>query len=436
MNSANMALTLPINDFLTTVADRGRSLMGLPVSSKNGDTTGTVGLCLRLLQTKGMASGLALSQQILASYETFNQDQKIEFFQALLEQLACDTGNVSQAAAVFLENNSQSNLKKLSKAASPQYAPLISLLNQSPASTMKLLNMRSDLLGMLRENPDLKALDVEFVNVFSSWFNRGFLGLHNIDWHTSPTILENIIKYEAVHGISDWDDLGRRIKPADRMIYGFFHPNLENEPLIFVEVALMATMPDAIAPVLTKDRTPLDPHKATTAVFYSISNCQNGLRGIPLGNFLIKQVVEDVKFHFPNLKDFVTLSPILKYGDWIRDQENNYILPNTLDEIDTVDKTNQASLLAAAAHFLSNEKANDSKPIDPVCRFHIGNGARLERLNWAARMDDIGFNSSYAIMANYRYIIDDIEKNHEAFESDGTVTLAPSVKKQADLFSS
>ncbi len=430
-----MALALPINDFLSTVADRGRSLMGLPVSSKDGDVTGTVGLCLRLLQTKGMASGLALSQQILTSYETFNQEQKLEFFQTVFDKLACDTGNVSQAAATFLENKSQNNLKKLSKAANPQYAPLISLLNQSPASTMKLLNMRSDLLGMLKNSPNLKALDTEFVNVFSAWFNRGFLGLRNIDWHTSPTILENIIKYEAVHGISDWDDLSRRIKPADRMIYGFFHPNLENEPLIFVEVALMAAMPDAIAPVLTKDRTPIDPQKATTAVFYSISNCQNGLRGIPLGNFLIKQVVEDVKSHFPNLKEFVTLSPILKFGDWMRDQQND-TLPNTLDEITAVDKNDQTSLLAAAAHFLSTEKAKDNKPIDPVCRFHIGNGARLERLNWAARMDDIGFKSSYTIMANYKYIIDDIERNHEVFESDGTVTLAPSVKKQVDLFPS
>lgn len=430
-----MALTLPINDFLSTVADRGRSLVGLPVVSKKGDVTGTLTLCLRLLQTKGMASGLALSQQILSSYEAFDADHKQEFFKALLEQLACDTDNARQAAATFLENESQSNLKKLYKATQPQYAPLISLLNQSPASTMKLLNMRSDLLGMLRDNSELKALDEEFVTVFSAWFNRGFLGLRNIDWHTSPTILENIIKYEAVHGISDWDDLSRRIKPVDRMIYGFFHPNLEDEPLIFVEVALMETMPDAIAPILAKDRSPLDPKKATTAVFYSISNCQNGLRGIPLGNFLIKQVVEDVRSRFPNLKDFVTLSPILKFGDWIRAHEDGTdTLPKDLDAISALDKNAQASLIAATAHFLSNEKAKDSKPIDPVCRFHIGNGARLERLNWAARMDNIGFESSYAIMANYKYIIDDIEKNHEAFESENTVTLAPSVKKQADTF--
>ncbi|KAB7616013.1 malonyl-CoA decarboxylase [Amylibacter sp. SFDW26] len=429
-----MALTLPINDFLSTVADRGRSLIGLPVLSKQGDVGGTVILCLRLLQSKGMASGLALSQQILSSYETFNTEHKLEFFEALFQKLACDTGDISQAAATFLENKSQKNLKKLSKATKPQYATLISLLNQSPASTMKLLNMRSDLLGMLRDTPELKALDEEFVAVFSAWFNRGFLGLRNIDWHTSPTILENIIKYEAVHGISDWDDLSRRIKPADRMIYGFFHPNLEDEPLIFVEVALMDTMPDAIAPVLTKDRTPLDPRKATTAVFYSISNCQNGLRGIPLGNFLIKQVVEDVKSRFPNLKDFVTLSPVLKFGDWMRAQKDDVnILPQELTAIDAVTKDDQASLLSAAAYFLSNEKARDNKPVDPVCRFHIGNGARLERLNWAARIDDIGFDSSFTIMANYRYIIDDIEKNHEAFESEGTVTLSNGVKKIANL---
>ena len=430
-----MVIVSPINEFLGAVADRGLALLGKSIGAKSGDVKGTVDLCKRLLSSRGNASGLALSYQILKSYDAFNAEEKKAFFEAVLDAFSCDVDEVALYASVFLQSKSSQDLEQLSKSATPQYSVLISRLNQAPSSTMHILNMRTDLLGLLRDVPALKVLDQAFVQVLSAWFNRGFLGLRSIDWQTPAAILENIIKYEAVHGIADWDDLGRRIKPADRMIYGFFHPNLQDEPLIFVEVALTDDIPDAIAPVLAEDRPPLDPKKASTAVFYSISNCQDGLRGIPLGNFLIKQVVEDLRQRFPQLKEFVTLSPIVKFGKWVREQEEYAsLLPETLSDLQG-DAENASDfekpLMAAAAWFLSEVKAQDGKPEDPVCRFHIGNGARLERLNWSAQMNERGFGASYAIMANYKYIIEDIEKNHEAFESDGTVTVTSAIKKAA-----
>ncbi len=429
-----MALVTPLNDFFGTVADRGLALLGISSLGKTSSVEGTIDLCKRFMSTKGNASGLALSYQILKSYEAFSDEQKTDFFQLVLSSFSTDIELAKEAAQIFVETQSIQDLDHLKSVTRPQYAQLIALLNQTPAATMKILHMRSDLLIRLREHPELRTLDAEFVKVFSAWFNRGFLGLRNINWQTPAAILENVIKYEAVHGITDWDDLGRRIKPADRMIYGFFHPNLADEPLIFVEVALMGDTPNAISPILTETREPIDPSKATTAVFYSISNCQNGLRGIPLGNFLIKQVVEDLKTRFPHLKDFVTLSPIVKFGDWARAHEDYSALLTDDINLDSLQADDlEKTLMPAAAKFLSSIKAKDGKPLDPVCRFHIGNGARLERLNWAARLDDIGLTTSYGIMANYRYIIDDIEKNHEAFETDGTVTVSNNVKKLASL---
>lgn len=432
-----MVIVSPINEFLGAVADRGLALLGKSVGGKNIGVKGAVDLCKRLISSRGNASGLALSYQILKTYGDFTPDEKQAFFEAVLEAFSCDMDEAALYASAFLQSKSPQDLEKLSKSATPQYAVLISRLNQAPSSTMRILDMRTDLLAILRDVPELKVLDHAFVQVLSAWFNRGFLGLRSIDWQTPAAILENVIKYEAVHGIADWNDLGRRIKPADRMIYGFFHPNLQDEPLIFVEVALTEDIPNAIAPVLAEDRPPLDPKKASTAVFYSISNCQDGLRGIPLGNFLIKQVVEDLRQHFPQLKEFVTLSPIVKFGTWVRNQEDYAdILPATLGDLqnDAEDAADfEKPLMAAAAWFLSEVKAPDGKPADPVCRFHIGNGARLERLNWTAQMNEKGFDASYTIMANYKYIIEDIEKNHEAFESDGTVTITNAIKKSASL---
>ena len=277
----------------------------------------------------------------------------------------------------------------------------------------------------------------------SSWFNRGFLVLRRIDWQTPAAILEKIIAYEAVHEIQGWDDLRRRLDPTDRRCFAFFHPSLIDEPLIFVEVALTASIPDNIQSVLEEaPKTDGVADKPTTAVFYSISNCQEGLRGISFGNFLIKQVVEDLVKERSSLKTFVTLSPVPRFAKWLEDEladEDSTVITavdrgrlGVLDDPAWVDDPSQAdavkpTLMRLAAHYFLNVKTADGQPIDPVARFHLGNGARLERINWLGDTSAKGLREAHALMVNYRYEIRDIEKNHEAYENDATVATSKQV---------
>jgi malonyl-CoA decarboxylase len=299
-------------------------------------------------------------------------------------------------------------------------------------------------MDVLEHRDDLSAVDDDFVHLFTSWFNRGFLVLRHIDWSTPAIVLEKIIRYEAVHEISDWDDLRRRIDPHDRRCYAFFHPALVDEPLIFVEVALTRDIPAAIAPILATGRETVEADKMRTATFYSISNCQRGLAGVSFGNFLIKQVVEEVSREMPKLATFVTLSPVTNFAAWLkreRAQENSAALSepdksvlSALDEPGWWFDTGKAELLrdavmrAAAWYFL---RARDSRglPVDAVARFHLGNGARLERINWLADTSEKALAQSHGLMVNYLYELDDIEKNHEAFAEGRTVVASGTVQR-------
>jgi malonyl-CoA decarboxylase len=274
----------------------------------------------------------------------------------------------------------------------------------------------------------------------SSWFNRGFLVLRRIDWSTPANILEKIIRYEAVHEIRDWDDLRRRIDPVDRRCYAFFHPALVDEPLIFVEVALTEAIPGAIAPLLAEDRQPVAVERARVAVFYSISNTQRGLGGISFGSFLIKQVVEELRRELPKLEDFVTLSPVPGFMSWLKtagdlpisDEERPLL--GHLDEPDWWKNAELEGQLRSvieplAAHYFLKARTSKGRLIDSVARFHLGNGARLERINWLGDTSAKGQRESAGIMVNYLYRLEDIEKNHEAYANDGTVVASNAVKK-------
>ncbi|MEL6220123.1 MAG: malonyl-CoA decarboxylase family protein, partial [Pseudomonadota bacterium] len=287
----------------------------------------------------------------------------------------------------------------------------------------------------------LKQLDRDFHHLFSSWFNRGFLELRAIDWSTPAAILEKIIAYEAVHAIQDWDDLRRRVAAPDRQLYAFFHPALPDEPLIFVEVALTDAIPGAISPILARERAPLDPARATTAVFYSISNCQTGLRGISFGNFLIKQVVEELRRDAPSVRTFVTLSPVPGLRRWTESASGSEALGEAgraaLRRLDPVDGSVDAAEAVAAAdqlpeiaaNYLVDAKRPDGLPLDPVARFHLGNGARLERIHAQADHSARGLTGAWGVMVNYLYDLDEIEKNHEAFAHDGRVIASPAVRR-------
>ena len=267
--------------------------------------------------------------------------------------------------------------------------------------------------------------------------------LRRIDWQTPAAILEKIIAYEAVHAIKGWDDLRRRLDPKDRRCFAFFHPSLVDEPLIFVEVALADDMADSIASLIEDASDPDGKTEPTTAIFYSISNCQDGLRGISFGNFLIKQVVEDLAREMPTLKTFVTLSPVPQFARWlasvVNEDETGLITPELRQVLQNLSDTHwiwdpervqtlEGPLTQLAAHYLVNAKSSDGRPVDPVARFHLGNGARLERINWLADTSAKGLRESHGIMVNYRYDLKEFERNHEAYANEGVVATSRSVR--------
>ncbi len=396
-------------------------------------------LCRMLLSARGEASGIALSKEILTRYQNLDDEQKTSFFQLICSEFSADREQARAAAAAYLEHSGSDELIRLSEAARPKRNELLHRLNQAPDATRILVDMRADLLNRLKDSPDLAAVDRDFVQHFTAWFNRGFLELRNLDWDTPATILEKIIEYEAVHGMAGWRDLRERIDPDDRLIYGFFHPRLGSEPLIFVEIALMDKMPSNISDILDTDRPEPVP-SPKTAVFYSISNCQKGLRGIPLGSFLIKQVIEDLRQRFPSLKEFVTLSPIPSFRATLTaDRQSDFrkatvAAANDAETPGWWDDEGQSRLLAAellpaAQWFLANCTDASGRPIDPVARFHLGNGARLERVNWNADLSKRGLDNAFGMMANYRYRLDEIEHNHENFANGGKIITSGSVAR-------
>jgi malonyl-CoA decarboxylase len=306
--------------------------------------------------------------------------------------------------------------------------------------------MRRDLLGFLGDEPRLAMLDRDFRHLFASWFNRGFLELRRIDWSTSADILEKIILHEAVHAIRDWDDLQSRVGAPDRRLYAFFHPALPRDPLIFVEVALTAEIPGEIAPILSRKRKPIAAESARTAVFYSISNCEDGLRGVSFGNFLIKQVVEELQREFGNLRSFVTLSPVPGFRRWARARlaeetavlrDEQRALLEQIEEragrgdagIEPLLVEHAAGLATIAAKYLVEAKNDDGMPADPVARFHLGNGARLESVHPGADLSEGGIRGAYGVMVNYLYDLRQIEERHEAFARDGEVAHSGAVSR-------
>src|SRR5437016_13451418 len=311
------------SDLLSTISERGRTLLrrGEPSVARQ-DASELLELCKALLSGRGEASGTAMARDVLDRYHDLDAAGRLTFFETLARDFGPDREKLSQAIESWRSQPNDSDASDLHFASEPQRQELIRRLNRAPGGTSDLVAMRADLLSLMKGNKDLAALDRDVVHLLSSWFNRGFLVLRRIDWSTPANILEQIIRYEAVHEISDWNDLRRRIDPVDRRCYAFFHPALADEPLIFVEVALTETMPSAIAPLLAVDRQPVAIERARTAVFYSISNTQRGLGGISFGSFLIKQVVEELQRELPKLDHFVTLSPVPGFMQWVKENKD------------------------------------------------------------------------------------------------------------------
>jgi malonyl-CoA decarboxylase len=436
-------------ELLQTISDRGRALLDR-ARDRRGEpgarSQGLGELCDDLLSGRGEASGVALAREILSRYGELDGGQRVGFFETLAARFGPDQARLQAAVAAWQQAASDETAAEVHDAAEPRRQELFRRLNLAPNGTAALVRMREHLLDVLDRHDHLRPVDADFVHLFSSWFNRGFLVLRRIDWSTPAVVLEKIIRYEAVHRIRGWDDLRRRIDPPDRHTYAFFHPALVDEPLIFVEVALTREIPGAIAPILSVQREAVDPERASTAVFYSISNCQRGLAGVSFGHFLIKQVVEDICRDNPRLSTFVTLSPAPGFHHWLqreRKAEASSVLTEedrlALAHLDTpgwwqVPKTRepvQDPLMRAAAWYFLHARGGRGAPVDPVARFHLGNGARLERLNWLADTSEKGINQSCGIMVNYLYDLEDIEKNHEAYAENRTIAASSTVKRLA-----
>ena len=387
---------------------------------------------------------MALANEILEDYAALTVGPRIAFFETLARTFGYDSARIDAAIAAWRQQPSADAAAELNRASEPRRLELLRRLNLAPNGTAALVRMREQLLDAMDHRDDLAIVDNDFVHLFSSWFNRGFLVLRRIDWSTSASILEKIIHYEAVHQIRDWEDLRRRIDLPDRRCYAFFHPALVDEPLIFVEVALTREIPGAIAPILSDKRDVIEPGRATTAVFYSITSCQRGLAGVSFGHFLIKQVVEEVSRALPRIATFVTLSPAPNFAEWLkRERANEASL--VLDEGDrdalaALDRANwwrepealarlREPLLRAAAWYYLRARNGRGLPVDAVARFHLGNGARLERLDWLGDTSGRALAQSYGLMVNYLYDLDYIEQNHEAYAQQHAVVAASAVSR-------
>jgi malonyl-CoA decarboxylase len=428
-------------DLLSTISERGRTLLRRVGSSDDKqDASGLIELCEALLSGRGEASGTAMAREVLDRYHHLDQAGRLAFFETLARDYGPDREKLSQAIETWRAQPSDEDASDLHFASEPRRQELIRRLNRAPGGTGELVAMRADLLKVLKANKDLGALDRDIVHLLSSWFNRGFLVLRKIDWSSPANILEKIIRYEAVHEIRDWDDLRRRIDPADRRCYAFFHPTLVDEPLIFVEVALTEAIPGAIAPLLAQDRLPVAVDRARTAVFYSISNTQRGLGGISFGSFLIKQVVEELQRELPRLENFVTLSPVPGLMQWLKEADDVPVSEEgraLLAQLDTPDWFQNAETAAAmrgvleplAAYYFLKARTSKGRLIDSVARFHLGNGARLERIDWLGDLSAKGMRESAGIMVNYLYRLEDIEKNHEAYVNQDEIAASSAVKK-------
>ena len=440
-----------LSELMQTIGDRSRALIyrqgGRPDAAGGkaaGLDAGLEALCELLISVRGEASGVVLAQHVVSRWQALSSEERQAFLVVLAERFGADRARLDKAIAAYQANPSAAAILELHIAAEPRRQELIRRLNLAPNGIATLVAMREELLGFQRGNAELAVVDADFQHLLGSWFNRGFLVLKRIDWSTPANILERIIRYEAVHEITSWAELRRRLEPADRRCFAFFHPQLIDEPLIFVEVALSTAIPSRIDAVLEADRRPIAAEEATTAAFYSISNCQEGLRGISFGNFLIKQVVEDLKRELPKLTTFVTLSPVPGFARWLKsqldDEEESSLgeaQRSALQGLDDADwhrdpaqaQVLETALLSTAASYLLEAKTGQDRPIDPVSRFHLGNGARLEQINIRGDLSPNGLRQSHGIMVNYLYKPDDIEQNHEAFVSKGIVAASSAVRK-------
>ena len=435
------------SDWMRSVADAGRGL--LPGQNRNSRLENLCEMCRLLISSKGEAMGTAIANEVVSTYHELDKEERLGFYRFLFEEFRADSERIVSEAAAYQNNPCYESYRALARAMESPLLHLIRRVNMAPDGTATLVKLRSELMDEIKDNPELRVVDIDLKRLLLSWFNRGFLTLERINWRTPANVLEKLIAYEAVHEMQGWDDLRRRLA-EDRRCFAFFHAALPEEPIIFVQVALVKGLADNVQELLAPPGEILagdDAEEFDTAIFYSISNCQRGLQGISFGNFLIKQVVVELSQEFPQLKKFATLSPIPGLSRWLAKEqadENSPLLSNqdrqTLALMDDPDwhkddsKCEQLKplMLRLTAEYLCVAKRG-KEPLDAVARFHLGNGARVERLNWLGDRSGNGIRQSAGMLVNYAYQLNKVEENHEAYINDNEVAVSNEIQKLLKL---
>jgi len=430
-----------LNHLLHTVADAGLELFRRRAIGRASPPQSMIELCCALMSSLGDASAVALARQIVEAYAALNEIEKRAFFGELRSRFHVDRDLILRCADEYRRLDDDESLSRLLSAAEPPRQELFRRINMAPDGTGMLVALREDLLRHVATAPELKPVDDDLSHLLSSWFNRGFLSLRRMDWDTPASILEKVISYESVHAIAGWSDLRGRLAD-DRRCYAFFHGALPDDPLIFVEVALVDDLSDSVQPLIDRRRPVISADEATTAVFYSINNCHTGLRGISFGNFLIKQVILELTRELPKLRTFATLSPIPMFRRWLSTSlaapDSDLVTGEQRDRLERLDPQDwhqsdaelKPLLLRLAARYLLEAKRGDY-PHDPVARFHLRNGARLERINWRGDVSENGISQSAGILVNYVYDVRTIEMNHEDHVTHCKIAASPLVKRLA-----
>jgi malonyl-CoA decarboxylase len=429
-----------LRQIISSIADAGKQLFNKKDIKKN-DLDSILSLCDDLISNKGAAFGITVARDITELYQTLSLDNKILFFKSINEKYRASFTKVNEAIDVYKNSQNEKTLSDLFKVSEGKRRELFMRMNMAPNGTSIIVSLREDLLKILKENRDLVSLDEDLKHLFKSWFNPGFLKLKKITWDTKAAILEKIIKYERVHHMKDMNELKRRLG-EDRRFFSYFHPALDDEPIIFVQVALTNGLGRSIQEIMKQSSG--DEKKYDTATFYSISNCQEGLSRVTLGNFLIKRVVYEIQEELPHIKNFGTLSPIPGFVEWfsyleeskiknilgnIKNQDVMFLKSKDLKIGDKRIIDNKEAIIKLVSHYIVNEKNRDGLPVNDVSRFHLGNGAIVEDVIINANISENGFKRSFGVMVNYLYELKNIEKNHEEYMNKKKVILSDKLKK-------
>ena len=429
-----------LKQIISSIADAGQKLLNRKDIKKN-DIDMILSLCDDLISNKGAAFGITVARDVTKLYQALSSDNKLIFFKKINKKYKANFTEVDEAINLYKISPNEKTLANLFKVSSGKRRELFTRMNMAPNGTSVIIELREDLLKVLKDNKDLKVLDDDLRYLFKGWFNPGFLKLEKITWDTKAAVLEKIIKYERVHQMKDMNELKRRLG-EDRRFFSYFHPALDDEPIIFVQVALTKGLGKSIQELMKP--TSNEKKNYDTATFYSISNCQEGLSRVTLGNFLIKRVVYELQEELPHIKNFGTLSPIPGFAEWfsyledskikniltdLKDKDLSFLKSKNLKIGDNRIIENKEVLIKLVTHYIVNEKNKDGLPMNDVSRFHLGNGAIVEDIVINANVSEQGFKRSYGVMVNYLYELNNIEKNHEDYMNNKKVIVSDKIKK-------